>query len=109
MEHMTTTAVCCGRGHLRTNIPPFSLHSIGGRLPDSSIQALTGLQSFDITDNEFNGSLPVFPAVLPFLSQALLGRNNLEGTVPIEWCRRFSATNTSVFLTVSMSDNPRVC
>lgn len=82
---------------------------IGGSIPDEALQGLQGLQSFDVTDNQLNGTLPVFPAVLPVLAQALFGRNNLEGTVPIDWCRRFSSTTAPVFLTIAMSDNPRVC
>ncbi len=82
---------------------------IGGTFPDAALSTMVQLQAVDITGNMFNSTLPTFVGKLPILSQALMSRNNLQGSIPPEWCRRFASVDAEVPLVVIIADNPRVC
>lgn len=54
------------------------------------------------------GTLPLFVAKLPYLRQAWLAGNRLNGRIPEEWCARYAATDR-YDLMVNIIDNPQVC
>lgn len=66
----------------------------------AAMAPLTGLQTIDATNNNFTGHFPTFTG--PNLRKVMLGRNQLDGTIPSFFC---SGARTQTALTIIADDN----